>query len=141
MFSAMVYPLRASYKRQRGGLFLSMAGAALLLMAGPLAAEDWPQFRGPNCGGVSTSNKPLPVNFSKSSNMRWMTELGDDVSSPWPGASNEDGWFGARALSLDGLAVARPRSAFAVGLTRLYELVVDKDQLVLREWHLFKSEE
>src|SRR5262249_897513 len=54
----------------------------LLLFASPLAAEDWPQFRGPNCSGVSTAKKPLPVKFSKSQNVCWMADLGDAVSSP-----------------------------------------------------------
>lgn len=53
-----------------------------LLIAGRLAADDWPQFRGPNCTGVSIANKPLPVVFSRTRNVRWSAELGDGISSP-----------------------------------------------------------
>src|SRR5262245_44946687 len=38
--------------------------AALLFPVSPqLTAEDWPQFRGPNCSGVSSSKKSLPLHF------------------------------------------------------------------------------
>ncbi len=55
----------------------------------------------------------------------------------------EAGWFGARALSLDGklLALARLRSAVAVGPTRLCEVLPEKDQVVFREKRLLKFEE
>jgi outer membrane protein assembly factor BamB len=45
-------------------------------------ADDWPQFRGPNCSGISSTTKPLPVEFSATKNVRWSVELGDAVSSP-----------------------------------------------------------
>ncbi|HMC64558.1 MAG TPA: PQQ-binding-like beta-propeller repeat protein, partial [Gemmataceae bacterium] len=61
---------------------LLFAGLLLLIGTGSAAAEDWPQFRGPNCNGVSTSKKHLPAKFSKSENVHWMAELGDAVSSP-----------------------------------------------------------
>jgi outer membrane protein assembly factor BamB len=70
-----------SDNRQRSGWTLLVAGAALLLEAGPLAAEDWPQFRGPNCSGISTSQR-LPVEFSPTKNVLWSASLGDAVSSP-----------------------------------------------------------
>jgi outer membrane protein assembly factor BamB len=44
-------------------------------------AEDWPQFRGPNAGGVSTS-KNLPTTFSETENVLWTADLGDGVGSP-----------------------------------------------------------
>jgi outer membrane protein assembly factor BamB len=53
----------------------------LWLGPGPLAAEDWPQFRGPNCTGVSTSREPLPLEFSRTHNVRWSAELGDGIGS------------------------------------------------------------
>src|SRR4051812_11190691 len=56
--------------------------AILLVPAARLCAKDWPQFRGPNCSGVSTSKKPLPVEFSPTKNVRWSAVLGDGVGSP-----------------------------------------------------------
>jgi outer membrane protein assembly factor BamB len=56
--------------------------AVLSVTAGPVAAQDWPQFRGPNCTGVSASTKRLPVEFSRTKNIRWSAELGDGISSP-----------------------------------------------------------
>lgn len=45
-------------------------------------AEDWPQFRGPNCSGVSKSDAPLPAKFSATENVNWSTKLGDGIGSP-----------------------------------------------------------
>src|SRR2546421_8049995 len=56
--------------------------ALALLEPGRVAAEDWPQFRGPNCSGVSSSTKPLPLHFSRTKNIRWSAELGDGIGSP-----------------------------------------------------------
>ncbi|MBI2806224.1 MAG: PQQ-binding-like beta-propeller repeat protein [Planctomycetes bacterium] len=47
-----------------------------------IAAEDWPQFRGPNCTGVSLSKKALPIIFSRTKNVRWSALLGDGIGSP-----------------------------------------------------------
>jgi outer membrane protein assembly factor BamB len=57
---------------------------AALLMAGvsSLQADDWPQFRGPNCTGISQTTKSLPVEFSATKNVRWSCELGDGVGCP-----------------------------------------------------------
>jgi outer membrane protein assembly factor BamB len=56
---------------------------ALAIGGGAAAsAEDWPQFRGPNSSGISTSDKPLPVTFSKSQNVAWSIALGDGIGSP-----------------------------------------------------------
>ena len=46
------------------------------------SAEDWPQFRGQNCAGISTSKKSLPTKFSDSENVRWSESVGDGVGSP-----------------------------------------------------------
>ncbi len=54
----------------------------ILQSAAPLQADDWPQFRGPNCSGISTGSYPLPVEFSDTENMRWTAKLGDGVGSP-----------------------------------------------------------
>ncbi len=53
----------------------------VLLMSGVLAAEDWPQFRGPNCSGVSMSKKSLPTEFSATQNVAWSAEVGDGIGS------------------------------------------------------------
>lgn len=42
-------------------------------------ADDWPQFRGPNCSGISTGTKPLPIKFSATENVRWSAKVGDGV--------------------------------------------------------------
>lgn len=42
-------------------------------------ADDWPQFRGPNCSGIASSAKPLPVTFSATENVRWSANVGDGV--------------------------------------------------------------
>ncbi len=44
-----------------------------------IRAEDWPQFRGPNCSGISLGTKPLPVKFSATENVRWSAKVGDGV--------------------------------------------------------------
>lgn len=48
----------------------------------PARGEDWPQFRGPNCTGISTSKLPLPTTFSERENLKWSLPLGDGVGSP-----------------------------------------------------------
>ena len=76
---------------------LTMAFAACL--AGPLcAAENWPQFRGPNANGQSTA-QGLPITFGESQNVRWKTPVhGKAWSSPviwdqqiWMTTATEDG--------------------------------------------------
>ncbi len=53
-----------------------------LSSSGYASGEDWPQFRGPNCTGVSRSQKALPVEFSDTEHVRWSAMVGDGVSSP-----------------------------------------------------------
>ena len=48
----------------------------------PITAEDWPQFRGPNCSGISTSSQALPVKFSSTEKMAWTAKLGDGIGCP-----------------------------------------------------------
>ena len=48
----------------RFGRTLVFTATLLLAQSGRLSAEDWPQIRGPNCAGVSTSKKELPAEFS-----------------------------------------------------------------------------
>ena len=48
----------------------------------PLAGADWPQFRGPDCLGVSTDAN-VAVQWSESKNLKWKTSLdGPGSSSP-----------------------------------------------------------
>jgi len=56
--------------------------AALTLLLAPFPstrAGDWPQFRGPNCTGISSTAKALPVKFSATENVRWSADIGDGV--------------------------------------------------------------
>ncbi|MEX2261157.1 MAG: PQQ-binding-like beta-propeller repeat protein [Bryobacteraceae bacterium] len=57
------------------------AWIALVLAALPLAAQDWPQFRGPNAAGVAGVAR-LPVRFGPADNVVWKTELPPGHSSP-----------------------------------------------------------
>jgi outer membrane protein assembly factor BamB len=63
-------------------LFVICAWGLTILGPAAVQAEDWPQFRGPNCTGVSRSTDPLPAEFSFTQNVVWSTELGDGISSP-----------------------------------------------------------
>lgn len=45
-------------------------------------AADWPQFRGPNCTGISTETAPLPTKFSATEGIAWAAELGDGIACP-----------------------------------------------------------
>ncbi len=47
-----------------------------------LLADDWPQFRGPNCTGISATTKPLPVNFSAAEKLLWSADVGEGVGGP-----------------------------------------------------------
>jgi outer membrane protein assembly factor BamB len=61
-------------KAIRALLIISIAASASL-------AEDWPQFRGPNGTGVSTTTG-LPITFGPAKNVIWKTELPPGHSSP-----------------------------------------------------------
>ena len=61
----------------------SVYATVLLVFCGHFAlADDWPQFRGPNCTGISDSTLPLPVEFSAQKNVAWTAHVGDGVGSP-----------------------------------------------------------
>ncbi|MFO0905084.1 MAG: PQQ-binding-like beta-propeller repeat protein [Pirellulales bacterium] len=53
--------------------------AAACLLAGSGVAQDWPQFRGPNCSGLVANSPPLPTTFSPTENLRWSADVGDGV--------------------------------------------------------------
>lgn len=63
-------------------LLLFVASLTAIVAAGAAIAEDWPQFRGPNCSGISKSALPLPAEFSSTKNVRWSAKLGDSIGSP-----------------------------------------------------------
>lgn len=63
-------------------LSLLLACIGFVAVANPIRAEDWAQWRGPNCSGVSTSKKRLPVTFSATENVKWSAEIGDGICSP-----------------------------------------------------------
>ena len=55
-----------------------MVTASLAVAASALSAVPaWPQFRGPNCAGVSDGDKP-PVEFGPTTNLLWKIELPGD---------------------------------------------------------------
>lgn len=63
----------------------AISALALMLLAlcpALIQGEDWPQWRGLNCSGVSTSKHKLPVKFSATENVAWSAELGDGICSP-----------------------------------------------------------
>src|SRR5262245_61230910 len=52
-----------------------------LLLTAPAAAENWPQFRGPNAAGVTEAK--LPDTWTTTQNVLWRTEIpGRGWSSP-----------------------------------------------------------
>src|SRR5258708_7649756 len=64
------------------GHWLTVTFVMMLSVGTAVYGEDWPQYRGPNCTGLSQSKKPLPVSFSATDNIRWSVELGEGVCSP-----------------------------------------------------------
>ena len=62
--------------------YLCLIVSSLTLQSIALHAEDWAQFRGPNCSGVSTGEAPLPTEFSDTEGVQWSAELGDGIGCP-----------------------------------------------------------
>lgn len=58
---------------------LSFAILVLPLFA---TAADWPRFRGPNGSGIAPDDKPVPVEWSATKNLKWKADL------PGPGSSS-----------------------------------------------------
>jgi outer membrane protein assembly factor BamB len=87
--------------RQQGVLLV------LLVLAGPVHAEDWPQFRGPTGQGHSVERN-LPLDWSESRNVLWKRAVpGRGWSSPvvadgrvWMTTATENG-ESLRALAFD----------------------------------------
>ena len=67
-------------KARRIVTFLSFVGVAVC--AAVTSANDWPQFRGPNCTGIAAGDKPLPTQFSDTERVAWSAEVGDGIGSP-----------------------------------------------------------
>jgi outer membrane protein assembly factor BamB len=65
-----------------GHYVIAIAVAALAWQTAVAIADDWPQFRGPNCSGISDSKIRLPTKFSATENVRWLANLGDGIGSP-----------------------------------------------------------
>lgn len=53
---------------------LACTGAAVLLLAAPAAASDWPEFRGPDGQGHSAESG-LPAEWSEDRNVEWKTPV------------------------------------------------------------------
>ncbi|MEX1128013.1 MAG: hypothetical protein WEB50_05570, partial [Vicinamibacterales bacterium] len=52
-----------------------------LALGGAVAAENWPQWRGPNGQGISTETA-LPTEWAPDRNVAWKTPLAHGYSSP-----------------------------------------------------------
>src|SRR5438128_2448020 len=62
--------------------FVVCSAALLLAAANSFAAESWwPQFRGPNCSGVSENARP-PAEFAPGTNELWKVNVPGAPSSP-----------------------------------------------------------
>jgi len=81
---------------------------AIATSPAPILAEDWPQFRGPNSSGVSTTSKPLPVKFSDTENVRWTADVGEGVG----GAA-----IAAGRVFVSGMTAKETVSLFAIDAT------------------------
>lgn len=78
----MPHALSLSRRPLAGPLVLLATLMLGLASANFARAEDWPQFRGPNCSGISTGTAALPVEFSPEKNLAWSAEVGDGVGGP-----------------------------------------------------------
>ena len=72
-------------QRHRGVFRSTFLLACLVVLSSidtAVSADDWPQFRGPNCTGISSSTKRLPVKFSDRQNVAWSKNIGDGIGCP-----------------------------------------------------------
>src|SRR5438105_4445163 len=86
-------------------LFTALIG--VMTLAGSLRADNWPHWRGPAFNG-SSEEKHLPVQFSRTNNVKWSTPLpGTSAATPiiWGGqvfvSSADDRNKAMQALCLD----------------------------------------
>src|SRR5436309_2213553 len=66
-----------------------LVAALLVVTASPVLADDtkpqdahWPQFRGPQGGGIASGARKLPVHFGPQQKVLWKTPLPQGASSP-----------------------------------------------------------
>ena len=81
----MTFPGSSSASRFTFGILcrhLAVCSLVGLWTAAATFGEDWPQWRGPNCSGVSTTKLKLPQSFSATENVAWSADLGDGIGSP-----------------------------------------------------------
>ena len=67
--------------KTRPHLAFSFLLAFTALTAAPLAAQDWPQWRGPDRDGVTTSFK-APAAWPESLKQQWKVEVGTGYATP-----------------------------------------------------------
>ena len=87
---------------------LACIGAAVLLLAAPAAASDWPEFRGPDGQGHSAESG-LPAEWGEDRNVEWKTPVpGRGWSTPvvvdgriWLTTGTTDGGGVLRLLAFD----------------------------------------
>jgi outer membrane protein assembly factor BamB len=96
----------------------------LVMFAGIIAAEDWPDFRGPRGDGHSSESR-LPMNWSERQNVRWKVDVpGKGWSSPI--VSNGEIWLttateGERSLRVLGFNAADGKLLRNVEVFRMAE--------------------
>lgn len=73
-------PSRRLFASRSPSIVSFLLGAAFV--APCLYAEDWPQFRGPNCSGRAASDERLPEKIGPKSNVIWKIALPPGHSSP-----------------------------------------------------------
>ena len=94
-------PTRRNVKRHVSAALIPVL-CLLLVDVLSAHADDWPQFRGPNCSGISQTAANLPVRFSETENVAWAADVGDGVGCPIvvAGRSFVLGMTGDRELTL-----------------------------------------
>jgi outer membrane protein assembly factor BamB len=101
--------------RPRSRLALVILGLALAPAVGRSADKEsacWPQFRGPDAGGLAADGVKLPLRFGPTRNVLWKTALPDGMSSPcvWGDRIFLTG-FDRKARRLETLCVDRSTGA------------------------------
>lgn len=61
---------------------LAASATLALILAAPLGATHWPNWRGPNGDGTTTTAKNLPATWSTTENVKWKVEM-----PAWSGSS------------------------------------------------------
>ncbi|MFN7934604.1 MAG: PQQ-binding-like beta-propeller repeat protein [Bryobacteraceae bacterium] len=82
--------------------FVATALTLLFTCTANMQGEDWPQFRGPNSGGIAATAKQLPVTFSSSDHVRWSANVGDGAGGAAVAAGRlfVSGMTGSQTVSL-----------------------------------------